>query len=128
MSNYINNTKKTYTFGGKLVYSDLAQYCLHSPSGLVNISQILDKIHNSKSKYIEIRILSGCKLLYCESGSLVFKKNNQGIYCYHVNGLDLDYVLFYSVGELLDIEIGILADALDGLGDMDTYDEQQIAK
>lgn len=103
--------KKTITYSGRLVYNQDAMYELHSPTEKINISELLNKIYHADNNYIEIKIMKQCKLIYQEQGSLLMKKDDFGIFCYHINGLNLEYFLFNNVGE--DIEITMYAKELE---------------
>ena len=113
-----NNSNKTFTFSGMLTYSELGDYILSSPTQTTNISTILKKIYCWHHNQIDIKIMKGCKILYNEQdGRLLKKLDKYGLNSYHVNGLDLEEVLFNSVG--LDIDIEISSSALEeiaGLG------------
>lgn len=116
--------KNTVTYSGKLLYNDEAQYGLQFPSGLVNISEILDKVCNSSKKYIEVKIMNCCKLIFAEQGNLLkYKSYDTGVVDYHINGNCLGDVLFFNTGELLDVTI--YADALNRTGDRCGYGKQQ---
>jgi len=118
MNKMNNKLNKTFTYSGKLTYSDRGDYILSSPTQTTNISTILKKIDCWYSNHIDIKILKGCKILYDEQdGRLLKKLDKYGLDSYHVNGLDLEEVLFNSVG--LDIDIEISSSALEeiaGLG------------
>ena len=68
--------------------------------------------------------MKGCKILYNEQdGRLLKKLDKYGLNSYHVNGLDLEEVLFNSVGLDVDIEIKSCAlEEIAGLG-VDIIDE-----
>ena len=117
--------KNTVTYSGKLLYNDEAQYGLQFPSGLVNISEILDKVCTSSNKYIEIKIMDCCKLIYEEKGNLMkYKSYNTGVVDYHINGNCLGDVLFFNTENILDITI--YAEVL-GMGDKYSCGKQQTA-
>lgn len=114
-------SKKVYTYTGKLVYDDFGLYqLLISPTNMINLSSLLDLVYHADS-YIELKIMNGSKTLFNEQGSLVIKKDNSGIFGYHINGENLESALFFNVGNQLDIEI--YSKALEGV--MDTYGTQQ---
>ena len=121
--NYKNNLgtlkiRNIITYSGKLIYNDSGDYILLSPTLSVNISTILKKTICWHHNDTNLRILKGCKIYYQEEGHLIKKLDDKyGISSYHINGLDLENVLFHLVGEYLDIEIGSIAmDENVGLG------------
>lgn len=116
--------KNTMTYSGRLVYNQDANYELTSPTDTINISEILDKVCNSSKKYIEVKIMNCCKLIFAEQGNLLkYKSYDTGVVDYHINGNCLGDVLFFNTGELLDVTI--YADALNGTGDRCGYGKQQ---
>jgi len=122
MSN--NRTIEEYKkyFNGRLVYNDKGNYQLISPTAKTDISIILNKTYCYYSNYIDIKIIKNCKLLYNEQGRLLKKLDIYGMNSYHVNGLDLESVLFNLVGEDIDIEIFSKAlEEIIGLGDIILY-------
>jgi hypothetical protein len=118
--------RQTKTFSGRLTYNLMADYELVSPTGCTNLSQLLNKVYSSNSKYIEIKIMNGCKLLFDEQGNLIKKNDKFGVESYFINGDCLDEKLFFNTDK--DIDVEIYADDLAGNGDMDTYDTNKIAK
>ena len=115
--------KNTITHSGRLVYNQDANYELTSPTDTINISEILDGICQSNNKYIEIRIMNCCKLIFEEHGNLMrYKSYDTGVVDYHINGNCLGDVLFFNTGENLDVEI--YAEALDVMGDRNSYGKQ----
>lgn len=116
--------KNTMTYSGRLVYNQDANYELTSPTDTINISEILDRVLTSSNKYIEIKIMDCCKLIFEEHGNLMrYKSYDTGVVDYHINGNCLGDVLFFNTGELLDVTI--YADALNGTGDRCGYGKQQ---
>jgi len=113
-----NNNNNLHVFSGKLIYDQDNNYILHSPTQVTNITTILKKIYCWYSNEINIRILKGCKILFNEHGRLLTKLDSKyGISSYHVNGLDLECVMFFNVGEDLYIEISnSVLDEIEGLG------------
>lgn len=101
------------TYYGRLIYNDQGEYELHSPTGIVNISHILKNIYFADNNYIKIKIMNGCKVLFNEEGNLYLKVIiKPKLASYHVNGNDLETVLFDLVGQ--DLEILLFAEALEG--------------
>lgn len=99
-------TNKQITFCGKLVYSDLGRYIVVSPNtDTLNISEILDTIYFSDNNKMNIKIMSGSKTLYNEQGNLLKKRGQYGIFDYHINGCNLEDVLFANCGMNVDVEI-----------------------
>jgi hypothetical protein len=114
-------SKQVHTYTGKLIYDDFGLYQLIlSPTNIVNISSLLDLIYHTDS-YLELKIMSGSKTLFNEQGSLIIKKDTEGIFGYHINGENLDKVLFYNTNNQLDIEI--YSKALEGVSN--TYGTEQ---
>jgi len=109
---------KIITYSGKLIYDDADDYILLSPIQSVNISVILRKALCWHHNDTNIRVLKGCKIYFHEEGHLVKKLDDKfGISSYHINGLDLESVLFNLVDDDIDIEIGSIAmDENEGLG------------
>lgn len=123
MSKY-KNFKTPYVFSGKLIYNSEAKYELHFSNGYTNISNILDNIFNFNNKYIEIKIMNCCKLIFEEKGNLMkYKSYDFGIIDYHINGNCLGNVLFNNTGESL--EIIIFAEGFQYQGDRYVYDTKQ---
>jgi len=117
--------KNSITHSGRLVYNQDANYELQSPTGIVNISEILDRIHTSSNKYIEIKIMNCCKLIFEEKGNLMkYKSYDAGVVDYHINGNCLGDVLFFNTGENF-LDIAIFAETLNGTGDKYSYGKQQ---
>jgi len=102
---------KTYT--GKLIYTDDAEYELHSPEGTTNLSKMLNKVYyNSISNHINIKIMDKTKTLFNEDGNLYLKVVAKPDFTsLFVNGVDLGEALFNAVDK--DLEITICAEALD---------------
>jgi len=123
MNNINNKTNNIFIYSGKLTYNQDGDYILSSPIQTINISTILKKIYCWYSNQIDIRIMKGCKILYNEQdGRLLKKLDKYGLDSYHVNGLDLEDVLFHSVG--LDIDIEIYNSALDEIEGLEVVVEQ----
>ena len=97
--------KKQITACGRLNYSDYAQYQIITSIGATNISEILDKVYYSTNNKMKIKIMNGSKILYNEEGNLLKKSGDFGIYDYHINGFNLEQVLFFNCGKQIDIEI-----------------------
>jgi len=106
------------SYSGKLIYNDSGEYILLSPTQTINITTILKKTYCWHHNDINIRVLKGCKIFYQEEGHLLKKLDSKyGISSYHINGLDLENVLFNLVDDYIDIEIGSIAmDENVGLG------------
>lgn len=110
MSNY--KSKKLHTYNGKLIYNPIAEYELVYPGGMVNISSLLSKVYYSPiNNKIHIKIMNGSKTLFNEEGYLLMKKDMDDIYSFHVNGNNLELVLFENTDKYIDVEI--FAEALD---------------
>ena len=127
--------KKTIILSGNLKYADIedhdnaTEYEIHSLTDIINLSNILEQIFNSENKYIEIKIMNCCKLIYEEKGNLMkYKSYDSNIIDYHINGNCLGDVLFNNTDS--NLEITIFAPSLplrEGIGDCN-YDTKQIAK
>jgi len=109
---------KIITYSGKLIYNDSGEYILLSPTQTINITTILKKTYCWHHNDISIRVLKGCKIYFQEEGHLLkILDSKYGISSYHINGLDLENVLFNLVDDYIDIEIGSIAmDENIGLG------------
>jgi len=101
-----------YNFGGKLFYNQDAEYEIKFRNGYFNFSGFLNRVYLSDNKFVNIKIMNGCKLMFEEEGFLYCAKNKCGFESYHVAGVDLDGVLFNLVDE--DIEIFMYANAFEG--------------
>ena len=102
---------KTYT--GKLIYTDDAEYELHSPEGTTNLSKLLNKVYyHSISNHINIKIMDKTKTLFNEDGNLYLKVVAKPSFTsFFVNGVDLGEELFNAVDK--DLEVTLYAEALD---------------
>lgn len=69
-----------------------------------NISETLN-IMLLSDVFIEIRNTYSGKVLFSESGKLIKEKVAKCLYLYHVNGVNLDEVLWNNVGNKLEIEV-----------------------
>jgi len=105
--------KSKITYSGKLIYEkDNGDYEIltHSPidktNRLINLSNTLFNLCYSTRNYIEIKIMNGCKIIFDYNGILdkIVDKEN-GLLSYNVGDKDLEKLLFYTVGEYIDIEI-----------------------
>jgi len=104
--------KSKITYSGKLIYEkDNGDYEILIPSPiresrLINLSNTLFNLCYSTRNYIEIKIMNGCKIIFDYNGILdkVVDKEN-GLLSYNVGDKDLEKLLFYTVGEYIDIEI-----------------------
>ena len=105
-------------FNGILDYNENADYVLESTQGSFNISSILNKVYYADTNSISVKIMDGCKTLFNEEGNIYLKKDQFGIYSYHIDGENLEQKLFNNTGK--ELEITILAEALKG----ETYDLQ----
>lgn len=108
--------KQTITYSGRLIYNIYAEYQLLSPTVAIDLSELLSKVYYAEdSNYIELKIMNAKKIVFNEQGTLLLKKDNDGIYGYHINGENLELALFDSVDK--DLFVEIYADALQELGD-----------
>jgi len=124
-------SKKQIIACGKLNYSCFAEYEIINSAGAINISEILDHIYYSNNNKINIKVMNGCKTLYHEEGNLLRKRGENDIYDYHINGANLELVLFNNCDKFVDIEIVADTESLDMRGDTygtETYEAKQVAK
>jgi len=111
MSNY-------RTYYGKLIYDDMGDYIVDN----FNLSKALWEIYYHPNNHIDITIMAGCKTIFHEDGNLYRRKSDSvDLYCWHINGNDLETVLFNSTDS--DIEITLFAEALEGV-DYDTIESK----
>lgn len=121
----MNKYRNTITYSGRLTYNQDAEYELDSFTSIINISKILDSILDSNSKYIEIKVMNGCKLLCEEQGNLMkYKSYSTGVVDYHINGCCLGDILFDNTESYIDIEIYVPKIALE-IGDRYSYGREQ---
>lgn len=69
-----------------------------------NISETLN-IMLLSDVFVEVRRTYSGKVLFSESGKLIKEKVAKCLYLYHVNGVNLDEVLWNNVGNKLEIEV-----------------------
>lgn len=69
-----------------------------------NISETLNVMLLS-DVFIEIKNTYNEEVLFSESGKLIKEKVATCLYLYHVNGVNLDEVLWNNVGNRLEIEV-----------------------
>lgn len=100
---------KSFSGVGTLKYNDNAEYELHMDNGkVINITGILDEAYDENILvYIKIINILKDKIIFEEDGKLTKKKDSDGIFSYHVCGMNLDYLLFYNTDEKLDITIKV---------------------
>ena len=110
----MNKRQGSYTYDGKLIYNDNAEYEVLHHIGKTNISKILNKIYQADDNYIEFRIIDGCKIVFAESGRLKRNINiENGLEGYFIDVYDLESALFNNTGQYL--EIAIFYNALKGV-------------
>ena len=80
------------------------EYLIFSGGRITNISEYLN-VMLLNDVYVEVTNSYDGKVLFSESGQLVKEKVSPKYYMYHVNGTDLDSVLWNNVGNRLEIEI-----------------------
>ncbi len=100
------------TYCGTLVFSNSGDYEVHSSTGIVNISEILETIYyHPDNNHIYFKLMNNPKTLFEEDGNLYYGKLAPKIYTYHINGENLEVALYGAVGTY--VEITIFAEALD---------------
>jgi len=104
-------TKQIIAYG-KLIYNLDAEYEVINKNEAINISSILKQIYYSNNNVVNINVFVGCKILFSEEGYLIKKKDEYGIYDYHINGANLGLVLFDNTDEFINFEIIADADSL----------------
>lgn len=94
------------TLFGKLDMNDEGQFILECENETVNITEILDNIFDSSLKpQVYIKILKNGRLLYDEDGLITICEDKQKVESHYVCFNNLDKLLFYETGEMLEIEI-----------------------
>lgn len=97
-------------YSGKLVYNSNGEYELHNGK-IVNLSNMLKKVYyHPTNNYINIKIMNGSRLLFNEDGNLHYKPIGKHFYSLHVDGEDLETILFESTDK--DLEVKIYAEVL----------------
>ena len=96
-------------YTGKLIYDDQGDYILQLDTewGVFNISKILRFVYyHPKNNSMSVKIMKGTKTLFNEQGNLLLKKIIEPkLVSYHINGNDLETILFFNVGECLEVTI-----------------------
>jgi hypothetical protein len=108
---------KEYTICGTLEMPDGTNtYILRDADGeITNLTAILDSCYLSPSEtlypVLAAEILCGGKCIFREEGFMQIRKEERtGIYCYHVDGENLDNVLFNNTGKELIITLDLAED------------------
>lgn len=83
---------------------DNDDYIMFSSGRTTNISEYLN-VMLLNDVFVEVKNPYDGEILFSESGQLVKEKVSPKYYLYHVNGIDLDSVLWDNVGRKLEIEI-----------------------
>lgn len=91
-------------FYGQLTYNDNAEFELEDETGVINISNLLDGIYNTKEQAY-IKITRKSSLLFEEDGAILKREDRDGIISNFVCGNNLDLLLFNNTDEILEIEI-----------------------
>lgn len=100
------------TYYGKLICDQNGNYKLYSASGIINISEMLNMVYyHPTNNHIYIYIMDNPKVLFNEDGILYYSKIAPKTYTYHINGENLEAVLYAAQGK--HIEITIHAEALE---------------
>ena len=86
---------------GKLKMNDNGEYIIDK----TNLTKVLEKIYYSKRPFLSITVESETRTLFKSKGELYFDKDDYGIWCWHVNGECLEYVLFNHTEEVVYIII-----------------------
>jgi hypothetical protein len=89
---------------GLLDMNDDGEFELEDEIGIVNITKLLESIHTSK-ELVYIEIMRGNSLIFQEDGSVLKKLDKDGIMSFHICGVNLDFILFYNTGEILEITL-----------------------
>lgn len=86
--------------------NDNGQFELEDETGIINISNLLDGIYDSKLKpLVYIKIIKNGKLIFEEDGGIFNHRDEQQVDSYFVCGNNLSKCLFYNTDEVLDITI-----------------------
>lgn len=104
MENNLMDNKNEINLLGLLDMNDDGEFELEDEIGIVNITKLLESIHTSK-KLVYIEIMRGNSLIFQEDGSVLKKLDKDGIMSFHVCGVNLDFILFYNTGEILEITL-----------------------
>jgi hypothetical protein len=74
----------------------------------MDLSDTLEQIYMADDNVCKIQVYQGRKLLFDEEGYLLKQPDQYGIYTYHINGADLEEVLFELVDDeiVIDVEAG----------------------
>ena len=98
---------KEKVYEGRLEYDQDGAYVIHNhnTNTVFSLSSLLFKIYYAPINRIKIKIMNGCKTLFNEDGNLYLKRGVNGIYGYHVNGMDLESILFNNTDEYLEVTI-----------------------
>lgn len=85
---------------GELIYNESGEYIINN----FNLSSLFSRIYYATiSNYLNIKIMQGCKTLFNEDGNLYKKKDDDGIYSYHLCGNNVELQLFNLVGQTIEI-------------------------
>lgn len=79
-------------------------YIMFSSGKAINISEYLNVMLLS-DVFVEVKNTYTDEILFSESGQLLKEKISKCYYLYHVNGKDLDTLLWDNIGRRLEIEI-----------------------
>ena len=80
------------------------EYLIFSGGRITNISEYLN-VMLLNDVFVEVKNTYTDEILFSESGQLVKEKISKYYYLYHVNGKDLDTLLWDNIGRRLEIEI-----------------------
>jgi hypothetical protein len=105
MENNLMDNRNEINLFGLLDMNDDGEFELEDEIiGKVNITKLLESIHTSKT-LVYVEIMRGNSLIFQEDGSVLKKKDKDGIMSFHICGANLDYILFYNTGEVLEITL-----------------------
>ena len=94
------------TFNGKLDMDDNGEFIIHTETGIINISKILDDIFNSQLRpQVYIKIMKCGRLLFEEDGQITLSVDEDRIESYFVCSMNLSKLLFYETDNFLEITI-----------------------
>ena len=94
------------TLFGKLDMNDEGQFILECENEVVNITEMLDNIFDSSLKpQVYVKIMKCGRMLFNEDGLITISVDEQKVESHYVCFNNLDKLLFYETGEMLEIEI-----------------------
>lgn len=94
-------------YAGKLIYNDNAEYILDLGNGdTINISDVLRLVYfNQFDNRVNIKIVHGGRIAFMEDSLLYYKKDEDGLFSFHISSENLEKKLFNVFGENIEIEI-----------------------